>query len=101
LVIIHDVSDSNTTVTAVLEFKRKMDLIVKECFNKDIMFLDALKDSFTSFLNFQPNKAAEIIAKFVDSKLRNNSKVANFLSHIPTAKTCILSNFVSIAKRIV
>ncbi|KAJ2960630.1 hypothetical protein NQZ79_g4083 [Umbelopsis isabellina] len=35
---------------------------------------DALKDSFTSFLNFQPNKAAEIIARFVDSKLRNSSK---------------------------
>jgi cullin-4 len=52
-----------------------MDMIVKDCFSNDTMFLDALKDSFISFLNFQPNKAAEIIAKFVDSKLRNSSKV--------------------------
>lgn len=82
LVIIHDVSDSNITVTSVLEFKRKMDSIVIGCFNNDIMFLDALKDSFTSFLNFQPNKAAEIIAKFVDSKLRSSSKVIVFSSRV-------------------
>jgi hypothetical protein len=87
LVIIHDVSDSNITVTSVLEFKRKMDSIVKACFNNDIMFLDALKDSFTSFLNFQPNKAAEIIAKFVDSKLRNSSKVVDILSRLFTGKS--------------
>ncbi|KAH8555429.1 Cullin-domain-containing protein [Umbelopsis sp. PMI_123] len=74
LVFIHDVSDNNATVTAILDFKRKMDSTMKGCFNNDTMFLDALKDSFASFLNFQPNKAAEIIAKFVDSKLRNSSK---------------------------
>jgi cullin 4 len=76
LIIIHDVSDNNnTTVISILAFKKTMDQIVKESFRYDSMFLDALKDSFTSFLNFQPNKAAEIIAKFVDSKLRNSSKV--------------------------
>lgn len=52
-----------------------MDQLVKQSFGNDQLFLDALKDSFTSFLNFQPNKAAEIIARFVDSKLRNSSKV--------------------------
>ncbi|KAG2187482.1 hypothetical protein INT44_005171 [Umbelopsis vinacea] len=93
LVIIHDVSDSNTTVTSVLEFKRKIGSIVKECFNNDIMFLDALKDSFTSFLNFQPNKAAEIIAKFVDSKLRNSSKQKESLDELDELFDHILTIF--------
>ncbi|KAG2176227.1 hypothetical protein INT43_005461 [Umbelopsis isabellina] len=74
LVIIHEMSDNHNTVINVLSLKKKMDQLVKQGFCNDQLFLDALKDSFTSFLNFQPNKAAEIIARFVDSKLRNSSK---------------------------
>jgi cullin-4 len=62
-----------------------MDGIVKDCFGNDSMFLEALKDSFGSFLNFQPNKAAEIIAKFVDSKLRISSKVTDAPCHVYSA----------------
>jgi cullin-4 len=101
LVFIHDVSDNNATVTAILDFKRKMDSTVKGCFNNDTMFLDALKDSFASFLNFQPNKAAEIIAKFVDSKLRNSSKVVEFFMRCSINPLLRINQISSVAKGII
>uniref|UniRef100_A0A8C6YAT3 Cullin-4B n=2 Tax=Naja naja TaxID=35670 RepID=A0A8C6YAT3_NAJNA len=43
---------------------------------KDKKFVNAMKEAFETFINKRPNKPAELIAKYVDSKLRAGNKEA-------------------------
>ncbi|MPC15121.1 Cullin-4B [Portunus trituberculatus] len=63
-------------VQELLDFKDKMDGIVSECFSSSDKFVLALKEAFEHFINQRLNKPAELIAKFVDSKLRAGNKEA-------------------------
>ncbi|KAG7168303.1 Cullin-4B-like, partial [Homarus americanus] len=63
-------------VQELLDFKDKMDGIVSECFNSSDKFVLALKEAFEHFINQRLNKPAELIAKFVDGKLRAGNKEA-------------------------
>ncbi|GFR57911.1 cullin-4A-like, partial [Elysia marginata] len=56
-------------------FKDKIDFVIAECFGKNEKFINAMKESFESFINQRQNKPAELIAKYVDSKLRAGNKV--------------------------
>ncbi|KAK8392981.1 hypothetical protein O3P69_013189 [Scylla paramamosain] len=47
-----------------------------ECFSSSDKFVLALKEAFEHFINQRLNKPAELIAKFVDSKLRAGNKEA-------------------------
>merc|ERR1712025_850089 len=48
--------------------------ILMQCFKNNDKFVTSLKDAFESFINQRQNKPAEMIAKFVDSKLRAGNK---------------------------
>ena len=48
--------------------------MVTEAFEGATLFLDAVKESFRSFINERHNKPAEMMAKFFDSKLRTGYK---------------------------
>ncbi|XP_072573970.1 cullin-4A [Paramormyrops kingsleyae] len=63
-------------VQELLDFKDKTDHIIQTCFQKNESFLNAMKESFETFINKRPNKPAELIAKYVDSKLRAGNKEA-------------------------
>lgn len=63
-------------VQELLDFKDKMDGIVSQCFSSDDKFVLALKEAFEHFINQRQNKPAELIAKFVDGKLRAGNKEA-------------------------
>lgn len=63
-------------VQELLDFKDKMDGIVSECFSSSDKFVLALKEAFEHFINQRLNKPAELIAKFVDGKLRAGNKEA-------------------------
>ncbi|EEB20367.1 Cullin-4A, putative [Pediculus humanus corporis] len=63
-----------TMVQELLDFKDKMDFIVSNCFQKNEKFSNSLKEAFEYFINQRANKPAELIAKFVDSKLRAGNK---------------------------
>ncbi|VDN50738.1 unnamed protein product [Dracunculus medinensis] len=78
LVISED--SEKTFVDDLLVFKRKLDLIIDRynilsCFDKNRKFVEAEKDAF-DFVNLRLNKPAELVAKFMDSKLRAGNKVA-------------------------
>ena len=64
-------------VQELLDFKDKLDLIMTDCFNSNSQFIVAMKESFETFINVRQNKPAELIAKFVDTKLRAGNKVAS------------------------
>uniref|UniRef100_H3A502 Cullin-4A n=1 Tax=Latimeria chalumnae TaxID=7897 RepID=H3A502_LATCH len=63
-------------VQELLDFKDKVDHIIEVCFQKNEKFINSMKESFETFINKRPNKPAELIAKYVDSKLRAGNKEA-------------------------
>lgn len=75
-VIVTNLEKDKTMVQDLLEFKIKMDRVVNECFQKQEKFVYSLKEGFEYFINRRPNKPAELIAKFIDSKLRAGNKEA-------------------------
>ena len=74
-VIVINPEKDKTMVQELLDFKAKLDrIVVTKCFLNNDKFAVALKDSFESFINTRQNKPAEMIAKFVYSKLRAGNK---------------------------
>ncbi|XP_072440829.1 cullin-4A-like [Chiloscyllium punctatum] len=65
-----------TMVEELLDFKDKIDHVIEVCFLKNEKFVNAMKEAFETFINKRPNKPAELIAKYVDSKLRAGNKEA-------------------------
>ncbi|TRY97962.1 hypothetical protein DNTS_000291 [Danionella cerebrum] len=63
-------------VQELLDFKDKVDHIIDVCFMKNEKFVNGMKEAFETFINKRPNKPAELIAKYVDSKLRAGNKEA-------------------------
>ncbi|XP_010784803.1 cullin-4A isoform X2 [Notothenia coriiceps] len=63
-------------VQDLLDFKDKMDNVAQNCFARNEGFINAMKEAFETFINKRPNKPAELIAKYVDSKLRAGNKEA-------------------------
>merc|ERR1719277_1752569 len=61
-------------VQELLEFKDKLDVIMVVCFSANEQFIVGMKEAFETFINRRQNKPAELIAKFVDSKLRAGNK---------------------------
>jgi len=76
-VIVTNPEKDRTMVQELLDFKEKLDQILIQCFKSNDKFILSLKDSFESFINQRQNKPAEMIAKFVDSKLRAGNKEAS------------------------
>ncbi|KAK9764784.1 hypothetical protein K7432_007437 [Basidiobolus ranarum] len=76
LEIVNDSSRDNTMVQDLLNLKQELDNILARSFQKNPIFFNTLKESFESFINVRQNKPAEMIAKFVDSKLRSGNKTA-------------------------
>nr|CAG4644588.1 EOG090X01NX [Leptodora kindtii] len=72
--IVIDPEKDKTMVQELLDFKEKLDNIVSVCFQKNEKFINSLKESFENFINQRLNKPAELIAKFVDLKLRAGNK---------------------------
>lgn len=65
-----------TMVAELLEFKEQLDHIVSTCFQRNDKFLYSMREAFEYFINQRQNKPAELIAKFVDVKLRAGNKEA-------------------------
>ncbi|XP_044764848.1 cullin-4A [Coccinella septempunctata] len=74
--IVIDPEKDKTMVQELLDFKDTMDSVVQICFNRNEKFSNSLKEAFEYFINQRTNKPAELIAKFVDSKLRAGNKEA-------------------------
>lgn len=75
-VIVTNVDRDKTMVQDLLIFKQRMDRVVNECFQKQERFVYSLKEAFEYFINHRPNKPAELIAKYIDSKLKSGNKEA-------------------------
>uniref|UniRef100_A0AAF5PK17 Cullin-4 n=1 Tax=Wuchereria bancrofti TaxID=6293 RepID=A0AAF5PK17_WUCBA len=74
--LVMDVNRDKTLVADLLAMKKQLDNVVDSCFERNEKFIQAEKDSFDYFINTRPNKPAELVAKFMDSKLRSGNKGA-------------------------
>jgi len=75
--MVEDVEKESTFVDDLLTFRAKLDVILTESFIKNQEFDYALKEAFEHFINQKVNRPAELIAKFVDAKLRSGNKSAS------------------------
>ena len=77
-IVVNPEKDS-TMVNELLEFKQKIDEIMKKCFENNRVLGDAVHDAFKYFINIRKNRPAELIAKHVDQMMRSGNKgsVAN------------------------
>uniref|UniRef100_UPI00358F8003 cullin-4A-like isoform X1 n=1 Tax=Myxine glutinosa TaxID=7769 RepID=UPI00358F8003 len=65
-----------TMVQELLDFKDKVDHVVEVCFQRSDRFVVAMKEACETFINKRLNKPAELIAKYVDTKLKAGNKEA-------------------------
>ncbi|SJX65621.1 related to cullin 4A [Sporisorium reilianum f. sp. reilianum] len=72
--IVNDRDRDDDMIERLLDFKTFIDAIVSSGFQRDADFVNAQKDSFEVFVNKRENKPAELIAKFLDAKLRSGNK---------------------------
>ncbi|PWN38381.1 Cullin-domain-containing protein [Meira miltonrushii] len=72
--IVLDSEKDETMIERLLEYKSTIDQIVSNAFKSDEGFLQTQKDNFETFVNKRQNKPAELIAKFLDSRLRSGNK---------------------------
>ncbi|KAG0174593.1 hypothetical protein DFQ28_005749 [Apophysomyces sp. BC1034] len=72
--MIKDPKNDATMVSSLLAYKTKLDGVLSKCFNHDALFANVLKESFETFVNTRRNRPAELVAKFIDNKLRASSK---------------------------
>ncbi|EGG20477.1 cullin [Cavenderia fasciculata] len=69
-----DTEKDSSMIEDLIIFKDRMDHILNISFSKNDQLNYSFKESFEHFINTRQNKPAELIAKFIDSKLRSGSK---------------------------
>ncbi|KAE8708845.1 Cullin-4 [Hibiscus syriacus] len=72
--IVMDEEKDKDMVSSLLEFKASLDSIWEDSFSKNEAFSNTIKDSFEHLINLRQNRPAELIAKFLDEKLRAGNK---------------------------
>lgn len=60
-----DPEKDKNMVQDLLDFKDKMDKIVRNCFERNEKFVNSLKEAFEFFVNQRTNKPAELIGEYV------------------------------------
>ncbi|KAG0029180.1 Cullin-4 [Podila clonocystis] len=72
--LVADPSRDESMVDELLKFKLGLDEIVSTCFQNSDLFLNVLKECFEAFINTRQNKPAELVAKYLDLRLRSGNK---------------------------
>nr|BAW00391.1 cullin 4 [Petunia x hybrida] len=72
--IVLDEEKDKDMVSSLLEFKASLDTIWEASFSKNEAFGNTIKDAFEHLINIRQNRPAELIAKFLDEKLRAGNK---------------------------
>ncbi|KAJ9565787.1 hypothetical protein OSB04_001753 [Centaurea solstitialis] len=72
--IVMDEEKDKDMVFSLLEFKVSLDKIWEDSFSKNDIFCNTIKEAFEHLINLRQNRPAELIAKFLDEKLRAGNK---------------------------
>lgn len=72
--IVLDKEKDRSMVQELLDLKSHLDSIVSECFQSNEKFTQCVREAFENFISLRQNKPAEMIAKYLDNKLREGNK---------------------------
>ncbi|KAN0022309.1 hypothetical protein ACTFIU_004485 [Dictyostelium citrinum] len=72
--MLNDKEKEATLIQDLLDYKDRLDRILNQSFSKNELLTYALKESFEYFINTKQNKPAELVARFIDSKLKVGGK---------------------------
>ncbi|KAL5977485.1 Cullin-4 [Asimina triloba] len=72
--MVMDEEKDKDLVPCLLDFKASLDRIWEESFSRNEAFSNTIKDAFEHLINLRQNRPAELIAKFLDEKLRAGNK---------------------------
>uniref|UniRef100_A0A7S3REU1 Cullin-4 n=1 Tax=Strombidinopsis acuminata TaxID=141414 RepID=A0A7S3REU1_9SPIT len=72
--LVSDPERDREMVQQLLELKAKLDLILIDAFANNEQFGHTLKEAFEHFINIRQNRPAELLARYLDSKLRAGNK---------------------------
>lgn len=72
-IVMHSERDSNM-IDDLLAFRRKVLHLLVHSFDKNEDFTHSMKEGFEFFINKRQNKPAELLARFIDEKLRRGQK---------------------------
>ncbi|ORX87608.1 ubiquitin-protein ligase, Cullin 4 [Anaeromyces robustus] len=65
-----DSSKDPIMIQSLLDFKKDLDDVLELSFSNNERFVNTVKEGFETFINERQNKPAELISKYIDSKLR-------------------------------
>ncbi|KDE09586.1 hypothetical protein MVLG_00481 [Microbotryum lychnidis-dioicae p1A1 Lamole] len=74
LAIVLDKEQDDKMVINLIALRNSGVNIVEQCFAREHQFSQAISSAFEFFINKRENKPAEMIAKFLDAKLRSGNK---------------------------
>ncbi|BDA50712.1 Cullin-4 [Coccomyxa sp. Obi] len=74
IALIMDEEKDKDMVKLLLDMKERLDTVLIEAFGRAEAFGHALKDAFEHFINQRANRPAELVAKFMDERLRGGQK---------------------------
>lgn len=72
--MVSDPERERQLVEQLLQFKERLDRILNGAFAANEQFGHSLKEAFETFINSRQNRAAELVARFIDAKLRSGNK---------------------------
>lgn len=69
-----DKEQDDKMVTRLISLRQSSISIVDKCFGRDADFRQSISSAFEFFINKRENKPAEMMAKFLDQKLRSGNR---------------------------
>ncbi|RMX67379.1 hypothetical protein DD238_000823 [Peronospora effusa] len=72
--LVMDDKQEKTFVEKILKLKADLDAVLTDSFQMNSEFLFAMKSAMENAINVRANRPAELVAKYVDSKLRTGNK---------------------------
>ena len=69
-----DDKNGSRMVQNLIDLKAAIDKVVLECFDDEESFHSSLKEAFEYSINLRQNRPAELVAKYIDAKLRSGNK---------------------------
>lgn len=69
--LVFNPASEETLIEYLLNMKDRVDEVVTNCFKSDKMYTESIKDCFKAFLNQRKYVPAQLLAKFIDIKMRD------------------------------
>lgn len=86
-------------VEQLLQLKSRLDEVLTEAFNSSPAFADQLTAAFQTAVNSRSNKPAELVAKYIDAKLRGSKGVNEGELETALDKALVLFGYIQVRAR--